>query len=749
MKQLGFVLIFTLMTGLLNAQELMGFSEANSAKQLDWEKQFDVQLNAKNQDEWMQFLSSHPHHVGSPQDKTNAEYIANLFRSWGYQTEIASYFPLFPTPKTRLLELEGSKPFKAKLEEPTLKEDKTSGQKAEQLPTYNAYSADGDVTAELVFVNRGIPADYDELERMGVDVKGKIVIAKYGGSWRGIKPKVAYEHGAIGCLIYSDPADDGYAQGDVYPQGPFRPAQGAQRGSVMDMPVYPGDPLTPNVGATKDAKRLDRKDAVTIMKIPVLPISYEDALPFLQSLQGQVVPQSWRGALPITYHVGPSKDKVHLKLEFNWDQKQLYDVIARMPGSEVPDEWVIRGNHHDGWVNGAADPLSGLVAELEEARVVGELAKKGFRPRRTIIYCAWDGEEPALLGSTEWAEDHQKELTEKTVAYINSDGNGRGFIGASGSHTLETFFNEIADNVIDPETGASIKQRRYARTIVQAEPSNRSKLLEDKNIKLGALGSGSDYSPFLQHLGIASMNLGFGGEDPGGEYHSIYDSYDLFKRFKDSGFVYGVVLSKTAGRVVMRLANADVLPFDFKTFYKTLSDYVTEVKTLLDNTRTETDVQNKMIKEKLFDIAKDPKKISRSPQLKEDVPYLNFSDLDNSLVNLKAAAEEFKKMYKDGLQLPVAKQNELNDLLYKAERSLLDPNGLPRRPWYKHEIYAPGYYTGYGVKTLPGIREAIEQRNWKEAQQSTQILAKTIDSYSQQVQQAIDVVKKNGEKRSF
>jgi len=334
------------------------------------------------------------------------------------------------------------------------------------------------------------------------------------------------------------------------------------------------------------------------------------------------------------------------------------------------------------------------------------------------------------------------------VAYINSDGNGRGFVGAAGSHTLETFFNEIAEDVIDPETGVTIKQRRYARAVVQAEPSNRSKLLEEKNIKLGALGSGSDYSPFLQHLGIASMNLGFGGEDPGGEYHSIYDSYDLFKRFKDSGFVYGVVLSKTAGRVVMRLANADVLPFDFETFSKTLSDYVKEVKTLLENSRSETDVQNKMIKENLFDIAKDPKKISHSPQLKEDVPFLNFSDLDNSLVKLKSAAEEFQKIYKDGLQMPVAKQNELNDLLYKAERSLLDPNGLPRRPWYRHEIYAPGYYTGYGVKTLPGIREAIEQKNWKEAQQSTESVAKTIDAYSQQVQQAIEVVRKN-EKKSF
>ncbi|HEV8285848.1 MAG TPA: M28 family metallopeptidase [Chitinophagaceae bacterium] len=750
MKQfLFFVLMLILSIGFVNAQKLTGFTETNATKQLDWEKQFDAQLNPKNQDEWMQFLSSHPHHVGSPQDKANAEYMANLFRSWGYQTEIASYSVLFPTPKTRVLELLGTKPFKAKLEEPTLKEDKTSGQKAEQLPTYNAYSADGDVTAELVFVNRGIPADYEELERMGVDVKGKIVIAKYGGSWRGIKPKVAYEHGAVGCIIYSDPGDDGYAQGDVYPQGPFRRADAVQRGSVMDMPIRPGDPLTPDVGATKDAKRLDRKEVNTIMKIPVLPISYEDALPLLQSLGGSVVPAAWRGALPITYHVGPSFSKVHLKLEFNWDQKPLYDVIAKMPGSEFPGEWVIRGNHHDGWVNGAADPLSGMVAELEEARAVGELVKKGFRPKRTIIYCAWDGEEPALLGSTEWAEDHQQELKQKAVAYINSDGNGRGFIGASGSHTLETFFNEIADQVIDPQTGVTIKERRYARTIVQADPSARAKLLGNKYIKLGALGAGSDYSPFLQHLGIASMNLGFGGEDPGGEYHSIYDSYDLFKRFKDSGFAYGVTLSKTAGRVILRLANADVLPFDFNTFYKTINDYVTEVKTLLDNTRTETETENRMIKEKLFDVARDPKKVYMSPKPKENVPYLNFSSLENALVNLKEKAEEFQKIYSSGLQMPVAKQNELNDLLYKAERSLIEPNGLPRRPWYKHEIYAPGYYTGYGVKTLPGIREAIEQKNWKEAQENTEIVAKTIQTYNQQVQQAIDVVKKNGEKKSF
>jgi N-acetylated-alpha-linked acidic dipeptidase len=723
-------------------QKLMGFTEANATKQVSWEKQFDAQLDAKNLDTWMKYLSSHPHHVGSPQDKLNAEYIANLFKQWGYQTQIDTYYVLFPTPKTRVLELQGSKPYKAKLEEGTLAQDQTSGQKAEQLPGYNAYSADGDITAELVFVNRGVPTDYEELEKMGVDVKGKIVIAKYGGSWRGIKPKVAYEHGAIGCIIYSDPADDGYVQGDVYPEGAFRPKDGIQRGSVMDMPVYPGDPLTPGIGSTKDAKRLDRKDAITIMKIPVLPISYEDALPLLQSLSGQVVPAAWRGGLPITYHVGPSKDKVHLKLEFNWDIKPLYNVVAKLTGSEFPDQWIIRGNHHDAWVNGASDPLSGMVSELEEARSIGELAKKGFKPKRTLVYCAWDGEEPALLGSTEWAEDHQQELIKKAVVYINTDNTGRGFIGASGSHTLEPFFNQVIEEVVDPQTGVTIKDRRYAKTLVDADKTTRAKLIGNKYYKIGALGAGSDYSPFIQHMGIASMNLGFGGEDNGGDYHSIYDSYDHYTRFGDPGFKYGVALSKTAGRMMMRLANADVLPFDFNSFYKTLNDYATEVKTLLDNQRTETETENKMVKDNLFNLAKDPTKIYNAPATKDAVPYLNFSALENSLVQLKTLAEDYQKIYNNGTQLPVEKQNQLNQVLFNAERSLISEDGLPRRPWYKHEIYAPGFYTGYGVKTLPAIREAIEQKNWTEAQEGIGTVSKTIQIYNTQVQQAVNLLTK-------
>jgi len=720
------------------AQKIMGFKEVNSAKQLYWEKQFDARLSAQNMDSWMHFLTSHPHHVGSPQDKANAEYMAGLFRQWGYQTSVETYEVLFPTPKIRLLELQGKNSFKAKLEEPSLKEDKTSGQRSEQLPSYNAYSSDGDVTAGLVFVNRGVVEDYEELEKMGIDVRGKIVIAKYGGSWRGIKPKLAYQHGAVGCIIYSDPQDDGYARGDVYPVGAFRPKEGVQRGSVMDMPVYPGDPLTPGIGATKNASHLELKDASTIMKIPVLPISWEDALPLLKSLSGQVVPDSWRGALPITYHVGPGKEMVHLKLQFNWDIKPLYDVIAKLPGNEFPDQWIIRGNHHDGWVNGAGDPISGMVSELEEARSIGELVKKGLKLKRTLVYCAWDGEEPGLLGSTEWTEDHQVELRQKGVFYLNTDGNSRGFIDASGSHSLTPFFNEIADEVIDPQTGVNIKERKYALAMVLADKNGRDKLNGKKNIKLGALGAGSDWAGFLQYLGISSMDLGFGGEGPGGEYHSIYDSYDHYVRFGDPGFKYGVALAETTGRAMLRMANADVLPFDVSSFYNTVNEYVTELKALVENARNETEQKNQMIGDRLFDLAKDPVKNFNSPKVKEAVPYLDFSNLENAVAKLKKSSAEFQEQYCNATQLPADKLLKLNEILFKAERSLLNEKGLPHRAWYKHQIYAPGLYTGYGVKTLPGIREALEQRNWNQAQENIEIVSKTLQAYTNQVQLAIN-----------
>jgi N-acetylated-alpha-linked acidic dipeptidase len=710
---------------------LMGFSDGSSKQQTAAEQKFDSYLDAKNVDQYLKDMSARPHHVGSPGGKAVADYILNHFKSWGYDAEIETFYVLFPTPKERLLEMTEPTKYKALLSEPVLKEDPTSSQTSEQLPVYNAWSADGDVTGELVFVNYGVPSDYEVLDRLGISVKGKIVIAKYGRSWRGIKPKVAQEHGAIGCIIYSDPKEDGYYQGDVYPKGAFKNEFGAQRGSVMDMPIYPGDPLTPGIGATKDAKRLERSEATNLLKIPVLPISYHDAAPLLKSLEGPVAPEDWRGALPFTYHIGPGKTKVHLKLSFNWDIKPIYDVIAKIKGSELPDEWVMRGNHQDGWVNGAGDPLSGQAAMLEEARAISELIKTGWKPKRTIVFGAWDGEEPGLLGSTEWVEQHAQELQQKLVLYINSDGNGRGFLGAEGSHALEPLMNEIAADVMDPQTNISVLDRKRDRDMINAGTNIKTKkeLLAKKTISIGALGSGSDYSPFIQHLGLPSLNLGFGGEDPGGEYHSIYDSYYDYKTFKDPTMAYGVVLAKLAGRTTLRVADAEILPFDFKSLYKTISGYVTDLTAQIDQMREATTVENQLIKEKKYDYAADPQKKELAPTVKDEVPFLNFAGLQNSMNDLEKATNRLSDLLWSG-KLTAPQKNEINKKLYQAEQHLLSEKGLPRRGWYRHTIYAPGFYTGYGVKTLPGIREAVEQRNWKEAQEQMDIDAATIKNFA-------------------
>ena len=505
----------------------------------DWESLLRSIPSPERQREYMQRLSARPHHVGSAYDKDNAQWLLATFKQWGLDARIESFDVLFPTPKERLVELLTPKRFVAAMQEPREIVDITSGQQADQLPTYNAYSIDGDVAAPLVYVNYGIPEDYEQLDRMGISVKGCIVIARYGGSWRGIKPKVAAERGAIGCLIYCDPKEDGYYRGDVFPDGPWRPKDGVQRGSVMDMPISPGDPLTPGVGATANAKRIPLKDAKTITKIPVLPLSYADAQPLLAELTGPVAPESWRGALPITYKIGPGPANVHLKIKCNWDTKTINDVIVTIPGSVFPDEWVIRGNHHDAWVNGAEDPISSLVAQMEELRALSELLKEGWKPKRTIIYCAWDGEEEGLLGSTEWAETHAAELKQKAAIYINSDGNGRGFLGVEGSHSLEHFINGVARDIEDPETKISVWKRSQLQRIQSAKsPEDKNEARTRPDLHIGALGSGSDYTAFLDFLGIASLNLGYGGEDGGGIYHSIYDDFYWFTHFSDTNFVY-------------------------------------------------------------------------------------------------------------------------------------------------------------------------------------------------------------------
>ena len=716
MKQVLYLSLLMLLSLNITAQSITGFAPENIPNQLKLETTFEAGLNAKNLDTWMQKMAAEPHWVGTEYGRKNAEWMAEQFKSWGYDTKIETYHILFPYPKIRELELVSPVTYKAKLTAVPVDGDPYTAQGEALLPSYNAFSTDGDVEAELVFVNYGIPSDYEELEKLGIDVKGKIVISKYYGSWRGIKPKLAAEKGAIGCIIYSDPEDDGYVRGDVYPEGAFKNKTGVQRGSVMDMPLYPGDVLTPGYGATKDAKRLDRKDAPTITKIPVLPISYEDAQPLLEALKGPVAPASWRGGLPITYHIGPGPARVHLKLEFDWKLTPAHNVIATLKGSKYPDQWVMRGNHHDAWVHGANDPVSGMIALMEEARVVGELAKKGQRPKRTIVYGAWDAEEPGLIGSTEWVEDHEKELQEKLVAYVNTDGNGRGFFGAGGSHTLQAMVSEVADIVKDPQTGVSIKERRIARQMVSGG---------DGNFELSALGSGSDYTPFIQHAGIASLNIGFGGENAGGEYHTIYDTYPHYKRFKDPEFAYGIALANTAGRIVLRLANADVLPLEFTQWHATVSDYLKEIMDETDKMRKDVEKHNSLVSKNAFELAADPREVFVKPKVKEEIPYLDFTPVQNSLAKLARDIKAFESVSVEAL--PAAKQEALNKAMQGTEQVLTDISGLPRRSWFRHQLYAPGFYTGYGVKTLPGIREAVEQKDWKEAQEQIQKLSGTFE----------------------
>ena len=681
------------------------------------EARFDNLLNKENIGRNIKVLSAKPHHLGSAAGKEVAQNIYEQFKSYGWDTKIETFYVLFPTPVERKLELLSPEKFTANLKEPAVAGDATSGQEG-QLPTYNAWGADGDVTAPLVYVNYGLPADYEELERLGIDVKGKIVIAKYGNSWRGIKPKVAYEHGAIGCIIYSDPVDDGYYQGAGYPEGPFKNENTVQRGSVMDMVIYPGDPLTPGYASLKKAKRLDKSEATTILKIPVLPISYHDAKPLLAALDGPVAPLLWRGALPFTYHIGgSSKTEVHLKIKQNWDIVPAYNVIAKIKGSEYPDEWVIRGNHHDAWVNGASDPVSGLASVLEEAKAIGQLVKDGYRPKRTLVYCAWDGEEQSLLGSTEWVELHAKELSEKAVAYINTDNNSSGFFNAGGSHALNQLITDIAKEVKDPLTQTSIFDRKRANEVLKAATSQKkSALLDNPDYTLGALGTGSDYSAFLQHLGIPSINMGFGGESGGGEYHSIYDSYDNYIRFKDPDFSYGVALSEAAGKAVLRLADAEKLPFDFRGLSAALKNYADDLVSQAAALRLTNSTQNKLIDKGIYKLASNPKEDFVAPKRKTEVPEIDFSGLLAAIDSLKSAADALtiRQQNFTGDNKSI-KQN--NEKLFQAEKALLLDKGLPRRPWYKHSIYAPGFYTGYGVKTLPGVREGLEEGNYDESKE--------------------------------
>ncbi len=700
---------------------------------------------------WMKQMASQPNQVGSPHDKANAEFELGLFRQWGWDAHIETFQVLYPTPVSEVLETTGANPFRATLQERAVPGDATSARTQDALPAYVAYQGDGDVTASLVYVNYGMQDDYLQLQRLGVDVRGKIVIARYGHGWRGLKPKLAQDHGAIGCIIYSDPADDGYATGRTYPDGPMRPPQGIQRGSVADMPLYPGDPLTPGVGAIDGAKRIGRAEARVILRIPALPISYADAQHFLAAMDGELAPEGWRGGLPITYHVGPAGPAVHLAVKSDWSQKPVYDVIATLRGATQPDEWVVRGNHHDGWVFGASDPLSGQSALLAEAQAIGGMVRAGFRPKRTIVYASWDGEEPGLIGSTEWAETHAAELKQHAVVYINSDENGRGILGVGGSPDFRHFVNAVVADVIDPETKVPVGQRLRAQMRVEgAAPGASAQAVADAkaaanpaaDFPIAALGSGSDFSSFLQHLGLPALDFGYGGEgELGGVYHSAYDTWEHHSRFVDPGFVYDALLARTVGRAVLRAAQSPLPVQRAGDLAEAVMGYVAEVRALAAARRQAADAQAALLRDHVYQLAADPTHSARPPEALGTVPFLEFAVLDNAAARLARSAHAYDTVLAHGgVALPADRTARLDALMLTIDQTLAPDAGLPGRPWYKNLITAPGYFTGYQAKTLPAVREAIEERRWSDADRYARITASALDAYSDRLDAAVTIV---------
>ena len=724
-----------------DSPQLAGYAAQSSPSEIALEKKFRDGIVPADIRENMRRLSARPHHVGSPYDKDNAEWILAQFKAWGFDAHIETFHVLFPTPKERTVELLQPTQFKAKLSESAVAVDPTSNQTSEQLPTYNAYSADGDVTAPLVYVNYGNREDYEQLDRLGISVKGAIVIARYGEGWRGIKPKVAGEHGAVGCIIYSDPQGDGYYQGEEYPAGGWRPRDGVQRGSVMDTD-YPGDPLTPGIGATENAKRLPLKDVKTITKIPVLPISSADAQPLLASLSGPVAAEAWRGALPITYRIGPGPALVHLKVTSNWDIKPVYDVIATLHGSDDAAQWVIRGNHHDAWVNGADDPISGQSEMLEEARMLGELHKQGWKPKRTIIYCAWDGEEPGLLGSTEWVETHVEDLQKHAVAYLNSDSNERGIFFAGGTEDLEKLVSSAARDVQDPETKMTVYERsRLARIGEEKDPEKRGEIRKRDDLEIFMLGDGSDFTAFQDFAGIPALDMEFVGETEGDQYHSIYDDFYWYTHFVDTDFSYGRALAQTAGTVILRLADADLIPVDYSPQADAIAKYESDLEKLLKDKQDEIAEQNLELQEGVFKASADPHKTFVPPPQETVPPFMNFSPLKNAIERLKKSADLYSQALakwkaQGSPAIPQQSLDQVNADVMRVSRLFLNQQGLPERPWFKNQVYAPGAYTGYGAKPIAAVREYMDEKKWKEAEGQIPQVAQVIDNVSAGIDQA-------------
>lgn len=696
------------------ATALDGFTADESNAQRQLEERFRLVPAPAAAREHLRTLTREPHVAGTPEDYRTAVYVRDQLRKFGISAELKEYQVLLPYPKRpTVLELIAPRRLRLNLQEAVLPEDASSSH-ARIIPLFNGYSASGDVTAPLVYVNYGLPDDYAALKKIKVDVKGKIVIARYGRSFRGVKAKVAEENGAVGLVIYSDPADDGYTQGDVYPNGPWRPETSAQRGSVMYLFQYPGDPLTPGQPAIKGTPRLKENDpTLNIPRIPVQPISYGDARRLLEPLHGPVRPANFQGGLPFPYHVGGTEDvRVHLKTEMDFQVRTIWNVIGRIEGAEEKDRWVVVGNHRDAWTFGAVDPNSGTTAMLELARGFGELLKTNWRPRRTIIFGSWDGEEHGLIGSTEWVEEHAAELREKAVAYLNMDSavSGANF-GASSVPTLWKLIRGAARDVRDPKTGKSVYQAwqdRVRESRPEAELTDAG-AGTDANIaeaRIGALGSGSDYTPFLQHLGVASLDMGFGGDY--GVYHSAYDSFNWMAKFGDPDFVYHVAAAQLWGTITLRLANARALPFDYTDYATELRDFINETQKTAARRKLADDFDAKALLDAVKDLNDEAARVgSRRNELLDEIGKSRTPADDT---NSRA----------------VARLKRINDSLIAAERALIDERGLRGRVWYKHQIYAPGLYTGYAAQPLPDLRQAIDDRNTTNAREAATRITEAI-----------------------
>jgi N-acetylated-alpha-linked acidic dipeptidase len=693
---------------LIDVPALDGFSTAGAVAERRWEEQFRAVPASASAREHLRRLTLEPHVAGTKEDYATAIYVRDQLRSYGLTAELKEYQVWLNYPNTPgIIELITPRRERLAVREAVVSADPTSSNPG-ITPLFNGYSPSGDVTAPLVYANYGLPGDYDELKKAGVEVKGKIVIVRYGNSFRGVKAKVAEDQGAIGCIIYSDPADDGYMQGDVYPKGPWRPVASGQRGSVQYLFDYPGDPLTPGKPSIPGVPRLKVEEATDLTRIPVQPIAYDVARKLIAPLKGPVRPRGFQGGLPFAYHVGGTDDvKVHLKTDMDYQTRTIWDVVARIDGSQDKDRWVIMGNHRDAWVFGAVDPNSGTSAMLEVARGFGQLLKQGWKPKRTLILCSWDAEEYGLIGSTEWAEENADELQEKAVAYLNVDVavSGPNF-SASAVPSLWKLIRSVARDVKDPKTGKSVYQQWQDRARDQ-RPEAEQGLTQEARI--GALGSGSDFTPFLQHLGVASTDMGFGGDY--GVYHSAYDSFYWMAHFGDPTFGYHVATAQLWGTMAMRLAEADGLPFDYTDYANQIREFFNEAVRFAKRRNLESSFDDKAMYAAVDDFSKEAARVERNRQ---------------TAISQNAISENESKL------------KSINDALVKAERALIDSRGLRGRTWYKHEIYAPGIYTGYAAQPLTDFQQALDDRNTTNAKESLERVVEAIKRATNVLRQARD-----------